>query len=95
LRDKARNPRPGGELNLLVFCAGLPLDNPKRCVVRTFTPHAASRQRVVDALENVDGYRMATATDSAKKKARVTGLLMVAGTGFKTVFRSLPSIAER
>jgi integrase len=43
------------------------------------------RSRVVDALENVDGYRMATAADSSKKKARVTGLLMVAGTGFEPV----------
>jgi integrase len=43
------------------------------------------RNRVVDALENVDGYRMATETVPAKKKARVTGLLMVAGTGFESV----------
>ena len=43
------------------------------------------RNRVVDALENSDGYRMATAADSAKKKARVTGLFMVAGTGFEPV----------
>ncbi len=43
------------------------------------------RTRVVEALENPDGYRMATAADSAKKKARVTGLSMVAGTGFEPV----------
>jgi hypothetical protein len=43
------------------------------------------RNRIADALENSDGYRMATAADSTKKKARVTGLLMVAGTGFEPV----------
>jgi hypothetical protein len=37
------------------------------------------RTRVVEALENPDGYRMATAADSAKKKARRNGLSMVAG----------------
>jgi hypothetical protein len=40
---------------------------------------------VVDALENVDGYRMASAADSTKKKARRNGLFMVAGTGFEAV----------
>ena len=43
------------------------------------------RNRVVDALENVDGYRMATAADSAKKKARRSGLLMVAGVQVREV----------
>jgi hypothetical protein len=43
------------------------------------------RNRVVDALENVDGYRMATAADSTKKKARRSGPEMVAGTGFEPV----------
>lgn len=33
----------------------------------------------------VEGYRMATAADPAKKKARVTGLEVVAGTGFESV----------
>ena len=35
------------------------------------------RNRVVDALENSDGCRMATAADSAKKKARRNGLPLV------------------
>ncbi len=43
------------------------------------------RNRIADALENSDGYRMATAADSAKKKARRNGLSMVAGTGFEPV----------
>lgn len=43
------------------------------------------RSRVVDALENSDGHRMATADDPAKKKARANGLSMVAGTGFEPV----------
>jgi hypothetical protein len=43
------------------------------------------RNRISDVLENSDGYRMATVADSAKKKARVTGLSMVAGTGFEPV----------
>jgi hypothetical protein len=43
------------------------------------------RSRVIDALERTDGYQMATAGDSAKKKARVTGLKLVAGTGFEPV----------
>jgi hypothetical protein len=43
------------------------------------------RSRVIDALEKTDGYQMATVGDSAKKKARVTGLEMVAGTGFEPV----------
>ena len=43
------------------------------------------RNRVVDALENVDGYRMATAADSTKKKPRRSEVLMVAGTGFEPV----------
>jgi hypothetical protein len=45
----------------------------------------AMRNRVVDALENSDGYRMATAADLAKKNPRVTEGLMVAGTGFEPV----------
>jgi len=43
------------------------------------------RSRVVDALENADGYRMATTRLLAKKKARRSGLPMVAGTGFESV----------
>ncbi len=43
------------------------------------------RNRIADALENADGYRMATVADSAKKKARRSGLPMVAGTGFEPV----------
>jgi integrase len=43
------------------------------------------RNRIADALEDPNGYRMATAGDSAKKKARRSGLSMVAGTGFEPV----------